>query len=114
MKTLKTINCICVVAILSLGFSSCNKASKVTPIVEKAASEWKAANESDAIRFLKMKNRLQMAEDIYNGYIAPSPCFTCNGYGVVYQIDLNGNVVTDGYGNIQYYFCPTCSGTGRR
>lgn len=92
--------------------SSCNKASKARPIIEKAAAEWRAASKSDAVRYLKTQNRIQMAEDIYNGYTSSTPCSTCNDYGVVYQVDTYGNIVTDYNGNVQYFFCPTCGGTG--
>lgn len=100
------------VAALALS-SSCKNASKAKPIVDEVVNSYKAASKSDAIRYLKMQNRIQMAEDIYNDLTAPNPCSTCNGYGVVYQIDPYGNAVRDYYGNVQFFYCPTCGGTGQ-
>ena len=91
---------------------SCGKASKAKPLIEDAVETYKAANRSDAIRYLKTKNRIEMAEDIYNNYISSSPCSMCNGYGVVYKTDAYGNAITDYYGNVQLFFCPVCGGSG--
>lgn len=93
--------------------SSCKNASKAKPVIEEVVNSYKAASKSDAIRYLKTKNRMEMAEDLYNEITAPDPCSTCNGYGVVYQIDSYGNPVTDYYGNIQFLYCPSCGGTGQ-
>lgn len=91
---------------------SCGKPSKAKPLIEDAVEAYKAANRSDAIRYLKTKNRIEMAEDIYNNYISSSPCSMCNGYGVVYKTDAYGNAITDYYGNVLLFFCPTCGGSG--
>lgn len=97
---------------LSMLIASCGKASKAEPIVKEAIEAYKAANRSDAVRYLKMKHRLEMAENVYNNYISSYPCSMCNGYGVVYKTDDYGNAVTDDYGNVQLFFCPTCGGSG--
>lgn len=97
---------LCVLVLTSI--SSCRKDSSK---VVKSIKEWRAASKSDAIQFLKWKHRFEQAEKVYNNMIY-SPCSTCNGTGVVYQIDPYGNIVTDYYGNVQYFWCPSCAGTG--
>lgn len=87
--------------------------STVKELVNRAEEKFRSANQSDAVRYLKTKHRIEMAEDIYNNHISPSPCPTCNGYGVVYRIDAYGNAITDAYGNIQFLFCPMCGGSGQ-
>lgn len=64
---------------------SCGKASKAKPLIEDTVETYKAANRSGAIRYLKTKNRIEIAENIYNSYISSSPCSMCNGYGIVYK-----------------------------
>ena len=101
------------VSISAIAFSSCKNASKAKPLIEDVVKSYKAASKTDAVRYWKARNRVDMANKIYDGYIAPTPCSTCNGYGVVYQIDAYGNAITDYYGNIQYFYCPHCNGTGK-
>ena len=102
-------NLLLIVALSALSLS-CNGFKKGARYAYK---EYQAASKSDAVRYLKSQNRKQMAEDLYNDYIASSPCSTCNGYGVVYEIDSYGNAITDGYGNVQLFFCPDCGGNGQ-
>ena len=97
-----------VAIVLSMGLCvSCRNTSKTTDFVKKAVNKYRAANESDAIRYLKMRNRINQVEKLINNNT--SYCSTCNGYGVVYQIDEYGNVITDYYGNTIFYLCPSCS-----
>lgn len=115
MRLRKTLNIACIgILLVMLGMvCSCRNASKAKPVIEEVVNSYKAASKSDAIRYLKTKNRMEMAEDLYNEITVPNPCSTCNGYGVVYQIDSYGNPVTDYYGNIQFLYCPSCGGTGQ-
>lgn len=110
----KFLSLLALASISAITLSSCNNPSKVKTVIEKGVKSYKAASKTDAVRYLKAKHRMEMANDIYNGYIAPLPCSTCNGYGVVYQIDAYGNAITDYYGNILYSYCPHCNGTGRQ
>lgn len=100
------------ILLISLVLASCGKASKAKPIIEKAYKEYKAASKSDAVQYLKWKNRYEQAERIYNE-VTTSPCGTCNGYGVVYLVDEYGYAITDYNGNYQFQFCPHCGGTGQ-
>lgn len=97
----------------AIAFSSCKNVSKIKPLVDDVLKSYKAASKTDAIRYLKAKNRMDIVNRIRSGHIVPTPCSTCNGYGVVYQIDAYGNAVTDYYGNILYFYCPHCNGTGK-
>lgn len=90
---------------------SCGKASKAKPLLQKAYREYKAASKSDAVQYLKWKNRYEHAERIYNDAVS-NPCTVCNGYGVVYLVNEYGYAITDYEGNYQFSFCPACGGTG--
>lgn len=100
-----------VAIILLTGFCvSCRNSSKAKRFVEKAVNEYRAASKSDAVRYLKTRNRINKAKELLDNYTSSSSCSTCNGYGVVYQVDIYGNVITDYYGNTIFYFCPECGG----
>ncbi|MBQ2980142.1 MAG: hypothetical protein IJE18_08565 [Bacteroidaceae bacterium] len=102
-----------VAIVLSVGLCiSCRNSSNTKLFVDKAVKEYRAASKSDAVRYLKTQNRINQAERLIDNYYSSSSCSTCNGYGVVYQVDAYGNVITDYYGNTIYYFCPTCGGSG--
>ena len=92
---------------------SCNKASKVVPEAKKLYQEYRAASKSNAIKYHKMKNNYERAQQIYEG-LTDNTCNTCNGYGVVYLVNEFGTPITDYYGNYQYQYCPCCGGTGQQ
>lgn len=101
-----------VLAILFAGMlSSCRNVSKAKPVIEDIYKEYKAASKSDAVKYLKWKNRYEQAERVYNNTIH-TPCGTCNGYGVVYLVNEYGQALTDYDGNYQFQLCPNCGGTG--
>lgn len=103
-----------VLMLSALMLCSCGgSASKARPAIEKAVRNYRAASKSDAARYLKMKNRMEQARNIYNEYFTSDLCRTCGGTGVVYQINEYGYVVTDYYGNTIFYFCPICGGSGQ-
>ena len=98
---------------LSIGMCvSCKNPKPVGEAVKKFAKKYRAASKSDALRDLKFKHRFEKAQELYDNYTSSSPCGTCNGYGVVYQVDSYGNVITDYDGNTIFYFCPSCGGSG--
>lgn len=93
-------------------FVGCNRVKPKQ--IEKAGKtlikEYKAMNESEAMRYFRTVNKLQRLEDIYNSY---SRCSQCDGYGVVYAVNEYGYLNCDNYGNPYVYTCPQCGGSGK-
>ena len=91
---------------------SCKNPRPAEEAVKTMVKKYQAASKSDAVRYLRYKHKYEQAQELYDDYMSSSPCGTCNGCGVVYEVDSYGNVITDYDGNTIFYFCPTCGGSG--
>lgn len=109
---MKNFSIIIVILVSVICFSSCNgKSAKYGErAVKNLYKEYKKVNESEGVRYLKMKNRMNQLENVINEY---NVCSTCGGYGVVYCVDEDGYYYTDSYGNPQLYTCDDCGGDGK-
>ncbi|MCQ2075461.1 MAG: hypothetical protein MJZ20_00275 [Bacteroidaceae bacterium] len=105
---MKNFSIIMVLLVSLVCFSSCN--GKSAKIGKSLYKELKKVNESDGVRYLKMKNRMNQLENVINEY---NVCSTCGGYGVVYWVDEDGYYDTDSYGNPQIHICKDCGGDGK-
>lgn len=93
-------------------FSSCNgKSAKTTErVVKETWQKYRKASQSDGVRYLKSKHKLEQIENAINKY---NVCNTCSGWGVVYHVDNYGNLITDYYGNPKLFECEHCGGSGK-
>lgn len=101
--------------IVIIGMTSCKGSSgkrvfeESKGAVERAYKEYKAFSESDAGRYQKLRRYQRQFEEMQQS----SPCWQCQGWGVVGYVDENGYFMTDYNGNILTATCPECGGTGR-
>lgn len=95
-----------------LCLSSCNgKTAKTTGrVVKEAWQEYRKVSQSNGVRYLKAKNKLEQIDNAINRY---NVCDACDGWGVVYHVDNYGNIITDYYGNPALFTCDYCGGSGK-
>lgn len=108
----------------SVMISSCNKASKAKPFLEKVIEREGAQAEKNVIREAEestlKRTRTSRPRHHSSGdefYSQPTTyyvqCGQCNGSGAIYVRDYYGNIQYDYYGNPMVSQCTNCGGRGQ-
>lgn len=104
------------VGIVILGMMSCKGSSGKKVYEEgKVAIEraYKEYSESNAKKYYRMKNMEDKYEWLKEQMATKTPCYQCQGWGVVAYVDAYGNFIElDAYGNPVGHTCPVCGGSG--
>lgn len=122
MKT-KKIFILGAIVVSSVMISSCNKASKARPFIEKALEREAAQTEKSVVReaeeYGTKRTRMSRPRHHSSGadsYSQPNvysvPCRQCSGSGTLYITDNYGNIQYDYYGIPMVTQCYNCGGTG--
>ncbi len=94
---------------LPIVLTSCKDARSNKKIIDTIRKEYKALNNNNGAKYrYRYETAKRHVENSYNYRI----CLTCNGYGILYSVDLYGNPIVDYYGNFQFTGCHNCNGYG--
>lgn len=80
--------------------------------VEEIYKGYKAFTESESYKCFKAYNHAQNVKNLLESQPSFSVCGKCNGCGLLYLVDNDGNPILDNYGNYLTVTCDNCNGYG--